>query len=406
MPPWLAAREAVSHLERHSMKAFLTGAAVLFCGTLLGAEPRFRPVNIDTNISIGYGLAIADVDGDRRPDIVLCDKNQIAWYRNPEWRKAVIAENLTPQDHVCVAAADIDGDGKAEIAVGAGWNPGDTLNSGALFYLVPPEDRSRRWDPVRLPHEPTVHRMRWVRDAAGKAVLVVVPLHGRGNNPQAGEGESVRILQYRRPKDPRTPWSVSPVTRPDWPALHKTHNFDPMPSEGTRPQSLVIAAKEGLVVADPTGGLRVLATNAIGGAGEVRYGRLPSGDFCAVVEPMHGNTLAVYRKGGEDGAQRLVLDESLVDGHAVACGDLLGLGRDQVVVGWRAMNRPGVRVGIRICIPEDAAGTTWRRFQVDDNTMACEDLILADLDGDGRLDIVAAGRATRNVVVWFNETGR
>jgi hypothetical protein len=35
--------------------------------------------------------------------------------------------------------------------------------------------------------------------------------------------------------------------------------------------------------------------------------------------------------------------------------------------------------------------------------MACEDLALADLDGDGRLDIVAAGRATRNVVVWFNE---
>ena len=118
---------------------------------------------------------------------------------------------------------------------------------------------------------------------------------------------------------------------------------------------------------------------------------------------MHGNTLAVYRNSGEGGTQRLVLDESLVDGHAVACGDLLGLGRDQVVVGWRAMNRPGVRVGLRLYIPEDAAGTTWRRFQVDDNTMACEDLTLADLDGDGRLDIVAAGRATRNVMVWFNE---
>lgn len=388
------------------MKAFLTGSVVLMCGTLLGSEPRFRPVNIDTNIAIGYGLAIADVDGDRRPDIVLCDKNQIAWYRNPEWGKAVIAENLTPQDHVCVAAADIDGDGKAEIAVGAGWNPGDTVNSGAVFYLVPPEDRSRRWEAIRLPHEPTVHRMRWVRDADGKPVLVVVPLHGRGNNPQAGEGESVRILQYRRPADPRTPWSVSPLTRPDWPALHKTHNFDPVPSGGSQPQSLVIAAKEGLFVADPAGGLRVLATNAIGGAGEVRHGRLPGGDFGAVVEPMHGNTLAVYRRSGADGAERLVLDESLVDGHAVACGDLLGMGRDQVVVGWRAMNRPGVRVGIRLYVPEDAFGRSWKRFQVDDNTMACEDLALADLDGDGRLDIVAAGRATRNVVVWFNEGGR
>ncbi|MFM8358047.1 MAG: hypothetical protein ACKOET_05775, partial [Verrucomicrobiota bacterium] len=44
-------------------------------------EPRFRAVNIDTNLAIGYGLALADVDGDRRVDVVLCDKNQVAWYQ-------------------------------------------------------------------------------------------------------------------------------------------------------------------------------------------------------------------------------------------------------------------------------------------------------------------------------------
>ncbi len=40
---------------------------------------------------------------------------------------------------------------------------------------------------------------------------------------------------------------------------------------------------------------------------------------------------------------------------------------------------------------------------IDDNTMACEDLTVADLNGDGKLDIVAAGRATKNVKVYFNE---
>lgn len=38
----------------------------------------------------------------------------------------------------------------------------------------------------------------------------------------------------------------------------------------------------------------------------------------------------------------------------------------------------------------------------DDDTMACEDLCLADLNGDGKLDIVAAERATKNVMVYFN----
>ena len=38
--------------------------------------------------------------------------------------------------------------------------------------------------------------------------------------------------------------------------------------------------------------------------------------------------------------------------------------------------------------------------------MACEDLTLADLDGDGKLDIVASGRATHNLKVYFNQTPR
>ena len=83
--------------------------------------------------------------------------------------------------------------------------------------------------------------------------------------------------------------------------------------------------------------------------------------------------------------------------------DFLGLGRDQVVVGWRAMNRPGVKVGLKLFTPVDTAGSEWRSTLIDDNTMACEDLKAADLNGDGRLDLVAAGRATKNVIVYFNE---
>src|ERR1051325_10498775 len=76
--------------------------------------PKFRAVEID-KIQIGYAVTVADVDGDKKPDILVVDKKQIVWYRNPTWEKFVIAENLTQLDNVCIAAADIDGDGKAEI---------------------------------------------------------------------------------------------------------------------------------------------------------------------------------------------------------------------------------------------------------------------------------------------------
>jgi hypothetical protein len=36
--------------------------------------------------------------------------------------------------------------------------------------------------------------------------------------------------------------------------------------------------------------------------------------------------------------------------------------------------------------------------------MACEDLAAADLDGDGKTDVIAAGRASHNVVIYWNKT--
>jgi hypothetical protein len=98
-----------------------------------------------------------------------------------------------------------------------------------------------------------------------------------------------------------------------------------------------------------------------------------------------------------------VLDRSLNDGHALACGDLAGAGGDQIVVGWRAMGKPGVKVGIKLFAPVDGDGKEWTQTLVDDNTMACEDLLLADLDANGKLDIIAAGRATKNLKIYWNE---
>jgi hypothetical protein len=390
---------------RNSTIVVLFTAGVVSC--VYGADLKFQAVEVDKAIEIGYGIAAADVNGDKKPDLVLADKTQIVWYENPSWKKHVIAEKLTQRDHVCIAAADIDGDGKAEIAAGAEWNPGDTMNSGAVFYLVPPADRTQKWEPVKLHHEPTVHRMRWVKNTQGKFDLVVVPLHGRGNNARA-EGVGVKILTYKVPADPKQEWQTELLDA----SLHKTHNFDPGQWDADAADEMVVGGKEGVFLLDPgRGKLVTLGTNAIEGAGEVRAGRTNAGarvSFVTAVEPMHGNTLAIYIPPAFDSSatawDRLVLDESLVDGHALACGNLDGSPRDEIVVGWRAMNRPGAKVGIKVFTAEDLGLRKWKATVVDDGGMACEDLVLADLNGDGRLDIAAAGRATKNVKVYFNES--
>jgi hypothetical protein len=148
-------------------------------------------------------------------------------------------------------------------------------------------------------------------------------------------------------------------------------------------------------------------------AGEVRAGSLPGGArFVTTIEPMHGNELAVYRAPATPPSSptdwtgsRVVLDSQLVQGHALAADDLLGVGSDQVVVGWRGGGKPDAKVGIKLYAPTDPSGTSWvMHALIDDNTMACEDLKVADLNRDGRPDIIAAGRATKNVVIYWNET--
>ena len=368
--------------------------------------PRFKAQVIDDQVSIGYGLAIGDVDGDKKPDILLADKKQFVWYRNGDWKRFVMVDNLTESDNVCIAARDIDGDGKVEVAVGAQWNPSetsDTVKSGSVHFLIRPEDPTQPWKPVKLHHEPVTHRMRWVKTSGSGYQLVVLPLHGRGN--KGGEGKGVRIFAYEMPADPEKPWKLRLLDE----SMHLTHNLDVVP-DGNR-ELVYVGGREGIKVFAFKGNQWTAP-----GSGEwlVRgqsFGEVRGGDknFVTGIQPMHGNELTVYApavKGKitfRDPLQwdRRVLTADLKQGHALATADLTGRGRLQIVAGWREPDQDG-KVGVKIFIPEDAAGTRWKDHWIDDNGMACEDLQVADLNGDGKPDIIAAGRATNNLKIYWN----
>jgi hypothetical protein len=366
-------------------------------------EPLFRAQTIDAEVQIGYGIAIADVNGDGKVDILLADQHTVQWYENPSWKKHIIAENVTERDNVCIAARDIDGDGKAEVAIGGQWNPGETLDpekSGGVFYLVPPADRTQRWEVVKLHHEPTVHRMHWVLAPSGKWDLIVKPLHGRGNRNNAGEGS--KVFAYEMPPNPRDPWKLSVVSE----FTHASHNFHAINWDNDPENELLTAAKEGVFWFGRSTGAWKKRQFSEAWAGEVRDGKLPGGArFFATIEPMHGTTVAFYTNpdSGKGLWKRQVLDESLLDGHAVVVGDFLGAGSDQIVAGWRGMNPKGTP-GVRLFTPLDPEGKAWRASAVSGEEVAIEDIKSADLDGDGKLDLVLAGRQTKNLRILWNQT--
>ncbi len=380
-------------------------SSLLLAGPVLAAppEPSFRVQIIDADIQIGYGIAIADINGDGKPDILLADQHTVQWYENPTWKKHIMVENITERDNVCIAAQDIDGDGKAEVAIGAQWNPGETLDaekSGGVFYLLPPADRTQRWEAVKLHHEPTVHRMHWVLAPSGKWELIVKPLHGRGNRNNAGDGS--KVFAYGMPPNPRDPWTLSLVS--DF--THASHNFHPINWDNDPEHELLTAAKEGVFWFGRSTGAWKKKQITDTWAGEVRDGKLPGGArFLATIEPMHGNTVAVYTApdSGKGIWKRQVLDDSLKDGHAVVAADFLGAGSDQVVAGWRGMNPKGVP-GVRLFTPLDGAGKEWRTSEISGEAVAIEDIKSADLNGDGKPDLVLAGRQTKNLQILWNQT--
>ncbi|MCA9216747.1 MAG: VCBS repeat-containing protein [Planctomycetales bacterium] len=377
--------------------------SLLFCISAFAAdipEGKWKPVEIDT-IQIGYGLQLVDVNGDKQTDIVLADQKTIQWYENPSWKKHIIARDLTQRDNVCVTARDIDGDGKCEIAVGGQWNFRESTKDGAVFYLDAPQDRTQAWTPIKLYNDPSTHRMHWIKGKGSKYHLAVKPLRGRGSVD--GNGPGLRLLAYNMPDDPAAEWSYDVVAN----FMHLSHNFHPVNWDDDPEEELIVAGKEGVWHFDNQGSDKWESTQLTDNfAGEIRDGKLPNGKrFIVTIEPMHGSKSAVYTEPDEAGQLwelNKVLDEQLKDGHALAVADYLGVGSDQIVVGWRAMNTPGVP-GIKFFTPMAPDGSSWRGRQISGEEVAIEDIKAADLNNDGKVDIVAAARQTKNLVIFFND---
>jgi hypothetical protein len=381
--------------------------------------PRFEIQEIDPHVGeVCYAVTVADVDGDAKPDVVAASEDAVVWYQNPSWTKREVVRGVTKRDNVCIQAHDVDGDGRIDLTLGAGWKPSDTAHAGTLQWLGRDADGAWQVHPIEC-DEPTIHRVRWGDvKGDGKAQLVVVPLQGRGaRGPDWGAGAGVHVVVYDVPGDPTHPHWLSEVADD---TLHTTHNAQIVDLLGDGRNQIVVAAWEGVFALDRKGkgdwtrtklGAGDEAGDPFKGASEVKVGRLADGSrYIATIEPWHGNQVVVYSppKEGEELWRRKVIAAPIAWGHAVWCADLDGDGDDDLIIGQRDPNRratdapKGPGVFAFAAGPAGDDGPSFERHAIDDGGMACEDAVAADLDGDGRPDVIAGGRATHNVRIYWN----
>lgn len=387
--------------------AVLGSFGVLTVDSAHAGCPKFTERVIDPHIGeVCYAVTKADVNGDNQLDIVAVSENRVQWYEAPSWKKHIILEDQTERDNVCIAAHDIDGDGKVDFALGAGWIK---ANTGSIQWISRGPNETDKWTVHLIAHERSTHRMSFADVlATGKSQLVVTPL-----NRSLEGAVGARILAFEIPEQPKTGrWPATVLDQ----SLNRIHAHTHFDWDGDGRLDTIAASEEGLNLirrVSPAFEKTKLGSGAtsdkaeLRGSGEIKIGTLKSGKhFLAAVEPMHGNGMAIYIADTDPKSpyQRIVIEDSLRQGHAVWTADLDADGTHEVLVGHREPGTGAIKgPGLYVFSCDDEVGRKWTKTVIDNGGIAVEDALVADFTGDGKLDLLAGGRATHNVKLYVNE---
>jgi len=310
--------------------------------------PDWTPIPIREIPAMGgYRLDFAnvmlDVDGDRFPDVVSCNwhHRSVVWRRNPgraggEWSEFLVD---APGNMETALRVDVDGDGRLDFL--------PDVSKCVVWYRV--------HEPTTTPHTPPTPSLMLVRHE----ISTSVGGHGLGFGDVDGDGRA-DVLKS-------SGWFGAPEDRRagEW-NFHAEWNLG--------------SAGIGILVHDVQGD----------GLADVIHG--------------NGHAYGLYwQEQGREGETRTwtrhVIDESWSQAHCLQLVDLDGDGRPEVLTGKRRFahngNDPGGKEPSRLVVYRfDATSQSFTAQVLDEGTEVGTGLAMAveDVDGDGRLDIVAPGK--------------
>jgi hypothetical protein len=341
------------------------------------SSAQFTQHTIANDLKGGYQVVAADVNHDGKVDLIAGASGQT---------DLVWYENPTWQRHVIAS-------GLRRMINVAYWNDQIALASefadvtkksvGLVSLLVPNGDPRQPWNLKQIDRLTTSHRLRWADiEGNGTKVLVNAPLLGaRAEAPDYRD--QVPLVFYRAPE-----WKRKLISDANQGVQHGIFVVD---WEGKGRDSILTGSFSGIDLfqfqknghwkrTEITTGRPAPCPKC--GTSDVAVGKLGGERFLAAIEPWHGNELAIYRRSGQNW-KRTLLDDSLVEGHTIVAADLDGDGRDEIIAGFRGNG------GSVLIYKPDSKGN-WSK-SVLDNAIPANACAVADLSGRHQSDLACIG---------------
>ncbi|TAM78676.1 MAG: VCBS repeat-containing protein [Acidobacteria bacterium] len=360
----------------------------------------------------GYQVAAAEVDNSSRPDIfaLSSEQNIVDWYQNPSWHARSVT--TAAARNISLAPLFRPGYPTRGMALASGFNLDHAEEGGDIWWARPGASLDAEWSLTLIGRIPGSHRLHWADlDGDRRQELVVVPIVGAGSRPPDYsvpaqitwfEMPEALLTGHAAPASQQSSQWIPHLVDDSLTIVHGVHVID---WNGDGRDEVLTASTQGVSLFESTGqGVdlkwkRTLLTpgdqdERYHGASEIGVGKVHGQRFLATIEPWHGDKVVVYPGGNDEFSKRVVIDSSFNNGHALVCADLDGDGNDEIIAGYRG---PGT--SLYIYHATDESGSAWERETLDTG-MAASCLAIADINGDGRPDIVAVGSSTANVK-WY-----